>query len=284
MNKASLGRLRRTRRLATAGALVALVTAAAAHAAVVAPLDSGTTGATPAVTIDQVSVLGPSTVRVQATADTSTGATTMYFRYGDGSVLDQRTPSITLGTGVTPDTVLRDLLNLKPGSSYNIQAVIETPLGTIASNSVPFTLPAAVFVNPATGAVTSSGKKGARCTIVGTAKRDRLVGTKKRDVICGLGGNDRILGRGGNDLILAGKGNDNASGGAGRDRVYGNSGRDRLYGNRGRDRLYGNGGNDRLNASSNRRRGDYVSGGAGRDRASVNRGDRVSSVESITRR
>ncbi len=284
MNKASLGRLHSARSLAIAAALVALVTATAAHAVVVAPLDSGTTGATPAVTIDQVSVLGPSTVRVQATADTSTGATTMYFRYGDGSVLDQRTPSITLGTGVSPDKVLQDLLNLKPGSSYNIQAVIETPLGTVTSNSVPFTLPGAVFVNPTTGAVTSSSKKGARCTIVGTAKRNRLVGTKKRDVICGLGGNDRILGRGGNDLILAGKGNDNASGGAGRDRIYGNSGRDRLYGNTGRDRLYGNGGGDRLNAASNHRRGDYVSGGAGRDRASVNRGDRVSSVESVTRR
>lgn len=284
MNKANLGRFRHARRLATVAALIALVTAAATPAAVVAPLDSGTTGATPAVTIGDVTVLGPSTARVQATVNTSTGATTMYFRYGDGSVLDQRTPSITLGTGLTPANVLEDLLNLKPGSSYNIQAVIETPLGTIASSSVPFTLPAAVFVNPTTGAVTSSGKNGTRCTIVGTAKRDRLVGTKKRDVICGLGGNDRILGRGGNDLILAGKGNDNASGGAGRDRVYGNSGRDRLYGNRGRDRLYGNGGSDRLNAASNHRRGDYVSGGAGRDRASVNRGDRVSSVESVTRR
>jgi Ca2+-binding RTX toxin-like protein len=284
MNKASLGRPRHARRLATAAALVALVTTAAAHAAVIAPLDSGTTGATPAVTIDQVSVLGPSTARVQATADTSTGATTIYFRYGDGSVLDQRTPNITLGAGLNPADVIEDLLDLQPGSSYNIQAVIETPLGPITSNTVPFTLPAAVFVNPTTGAVTSSGKKGTRCTIVGTAKRNRLVGTKKRDVICGLGGNDSILGRGGNDLILAGTGNDRASGGAGRDRIYGNSGRDRLYGNRGRDRLYGNGGSDRLNTASNRRRGDYVSGGAGRDRASVNRGDRVSSVESITRR
>jgi len=242
-----------------------------------------TTVPAPAITITDVSVLGPSTVRVTTNVDTRNLDSTLFLRYGDGSVLSQRTPEIQINSGLKPNEVIVDLLDLKPGSSYNLEAVLGTPAGSVTSTSVPFALPAAVFVNPATGAVAASGAKKTRCTIVGTAKRDRLVGTRKRDVICGLGGNDRILGRGGNDLILAGAGSDNASGGNGRDRVYGNSGRDRLYGNKGRDRLYGGSGNDRMNTASNRRRGDYVSGGPGRDWAKVNRGDRVKSVERRSR-
>jgi Ca2+-binding RTX toxin-like protein len=240
-----------------------------------------TTAPVPAVTITDVTVLGPSTVRVTTNVDTRNLDTSLHLRYGDGSVLDLRTPEVEVNASLKPNEMIVDLLDLQPGSSYNLQAVLGTPTGTVTSSTVPFATPAAVFVNPATGAVAAAGKT--RCTIVGTAKRDRLVGTRGRDVICGLGGNDRILGRGGNDLLLAGAGGDRASGGNGRDRVYGNSGRDRLYGNKGRDRLYGGSGNDRMNTASNRRRGDYVSGGSGRDWAKVNRGDRVKSVERRSR-
>ena len=242
-----------------------------------------TTAPVPAVTITDVSVLGPSTVRVTTNVDTHNLDSTFHLSYGEGSVLDMRTPDVQINSGLKPNEVIVDLLDLQPGSSYNLQAILGTPAGTVTTNSVPFTMPAAVFVNPATGAVSASGKR-TRCTIVGTSKRDRLVGTRKRDVICGLGGNDRILGRGGNDLILAGAGSDRASGGNGRDRVYGNGGRDRLYGNTGRDRLYGGSGNDRMNTAADRRRGDYVSGGSGRDWAAVNRGDRVHSVERRSKR
>jgi Ca2+-binding RTX toxin-like protein len=269
--------------LMAASLLAGTITQTAA-AQVVAPLPAADgTVDLPAVTITDVSVLGPSTARVTATVDNRNLDSTLYLSYGQGSVLDQRTPNVQVGAGLKPNEVVIDLLHLQPGSSYSLQGILGTPVGTVASSSVPFSLPAAVFVNPATGAVAAAGAKRTRCTIVGTAKRDRIVGTKKRDVICGLGGNDRILGRGGNDLILAGKGGDRASGGNGRDRIYGNSGRDRLYGNKGRDRLYGGGGNDRLNTASNRRRGDYVSGGPGRDWARVNRGDRVKSVERRSR-
>lgn len=249
--------------------------AQAAQAQVVVPL--------PAVTITDVSVLGPSTARVTATVDNRNLDSTLHLSYGEGSVLNQQTPNVEVRAGLKPNEVIIDLLDLEPGSSYDLQAILGTPLGTVASSSVPFTLPANVFVNPATGALAASGAKRTRCTIVGTSKRDRLVGTRKRDVICGLGGNDRILGRGGNDLLLAGAGSDRASGGDGRDRVYGNGGRDRLYGNMGRDRLYGGSGNDRMNTAADRRRGDYVSGGSGRDWAKVNRGDRVRSVERRSR-
>lgn len=282
------GRHSRARIFSITIAIVACLAPASAQAQVdLGALAPGGTVTSPTAQIGDVTLLGPSTARVTTTVDTQNANTSFYLRYGDGSVLDMRTPTVQLNGSAQPTEVVVDLLDLEPGSSYNVQLVMDTPLGPVTTSTVPFTTPAAVFVNPATGALATSAaarKKATRCTIVGTAKRDRLIGTRKRDVICGLGGNDRILGRGGNDLVLAGKGADHASGGAGRDRVYGNSGSDRLYGNAGRDRLYGNGGRDQLNASSNRKRGDVVNGGAGRDRASVNRGDRVRSVERVVRR
>ena len=107
-----------------------------------------------------VQILGPSTVRVSGLVDTGTLASTVYIRYGEGSVLNQRTASFTLGAGLEPTKVIEDLLDLEPGSSYNVQLVAETPLGTVPSNSIPFTLPAAVYVNPSTGGVVSGTSKG----------------------------------------------------------------------------------------------------------------------------
>ena len=279
MASSARARLRRARQLATLVTVVACFTAAPAQAAV---LDPGTTVPLPTLNAGDVQILGPSTVRVSSNVDTANAATTVYLRYGEGSLLNQRTASITLSGGLTPTQVVQDLLDLNPGSSYNVQLVTETPLGTVVSNTVPFTLPGAVYVNPATGGVVSStAKNRTRCTIVGTAKKDKLVGTKKADVICGLGGNDRIVGGKGNDLILAGKGNDRATGGSGNDEIHGNSGRDRMYGNSGRDKFVDRGG---AKVSAARRNADYVNGGRGRDRASVNKGDRVRSVERVSRR
>ncbi len=86
----------------------------------------------------------------------------------------------------------------------------------------------------------------ARCTIVGTAGRDRIKGTPGNDVICGLGGNDRINGAGGNDVIDTGNGADIATGGGGRDTLVGVRGRDRLKGGVAADRLGGGASPDRL--------------------------------------
>jgi hypothetical protein len=128
-----------------------------------------------------------------------------------------------------------------------------------------------------------------RCTIRGTAGNDRLSGTARKDVICGLGGNDRIRARGGNDVVRGGAGKDRLYGGRGNDRLYGSSGndlargqsgRDRVVGGRGRDRLYGDSGNDSI-SSRDRARRDRVVGGRGRDRATLDRGDRVRSVERV---
>jgi hypothetical protein len=280
-------RRRRARKLAVLVTVVACITplAAQSNAAV---LDQGGTVALPSVRIGDVEVLGPSTVRIRGVVDTANLDTAVYLRYGEGSVLNQRTANLSLGADLQPTEVIEDILDLEPGGSYNVQLVAETPAGTIASSSIPFDLPAEVFVNPTTGGIVSSSGAGrsaakrTRCTIVGTNKRDKIVGTKKRDVICGLGGNDRIAGRGGNDLILAGKGNDRATGGSGNDELRGHSGRDRLYGNTGRDRFVDLGGSRKVSVA--RRNADYVSGGRGRDRASVNKGDRVRSVERVFRR
>jgi acid phosphatase type 7 len=133
---------------------------------------------------------------------------------------------------------------------------------------------------------------GAKCTVNGTPGDDRLTGTAGNDVICGLGGNDRIRGLGGNDLIRAGTGDDRVYGGPGNDRIYGDrgndvlrgqSGRDRVVGGEGRDKLFGNRGRDSLSSRDHRPR-DRVFGGRGRDRAKVDRGDRVRSIERLSRR
>ena len=279
-------RRRRARRAAMLATSLACLAAVAPHspAAVIPALDQGATINLPTIGSGDVTVLGPSTARLRATLDPGTAATAVYFRYGDGTVLDQRTPSIALTAGTDPTKIVEDLLDLEPGSSYNVQLVVETPAGTVTSQSVPFSTPLDVFVNPTTGgilSVSSKVKNKTRCTIVGTNKRNKLVGTKQRDVICGLGGNDTISGRGGKDLIIAGKGNDRASGGSGNDQLYGNSGRDRLYGNAGSDRFYDNTGGK---VTAAKRNGDFVNGGSGRDRAKVNKGDRVRSVERVSRR
>ena len=136
-------------------------------------------------------------------------------------MLNLRTSS---STGAEADEVIEDLLDLEPGSSYNVQAGRRERRRDRDQRSVKFTSPAAVFVNPATGAVQLGLRQEDALHDRRHREGDRFVGTTKRDVICGLGGNDRILGRGGNDLILAGAGGDRASGGNGHDRVYGNSG------------------------------------------------------------
>jgi Ca2+-binding RTX toxin-like protein len=160
-----------------------------------------------------------------------------------------------------------------------------TPAPPAPSSPAPPPVPTATLVDPRTGA--PDGPRGVRCTVTGSDAAERLVGTPGDDVICGMGGNDRILASRGNDLILGGAGNDVLLGGRGRDRLYGNDGRDRLrgqggkdrlVGGRARDRLYGGRGRDDISARDGKK-GDRLSGGGGWDRASVDRGDRVHSIE-----
>jgi Ca2+-binding RTX toxin-like protein len=236
----------------------------------------------PEVKIDRVEVLGPSTVRVYGTVDPNGLPTTVQLQYGTGGVLDQQGTSVEVGASLEPVQFVQDLVNLKPGTAYDLYLSAGAPLGSNGARASFFT-GREVFVSPQTGAtVGATAAKKTKCTIVGTAKRDRLVGTSKRDVICGLGGNDTIRGRGGNDTIIAGTGKDRLIGAAGRDTLHGNSGNDRLSGGSGNDRLFGDAGGDRLSGGPGR---DQLRGGRGRDRAlGVTKSDRVRQVEKVGRR
>jgi Ca2+-binding RTX toxin-like protein len=272
----------------------------------------------PGLVIEEIEVLGPTTARVTGYVDPGTLATKVHFEYGSGGVLNQVTPSITLDAGADPTKIVADLLDLQPGTDNLVRLVAETSEGAVSTSFKAFSTDTATSVSLSSGAPAASGKR-AYCTILGTGGKDKLVGTSRRDVICGLGGNDKIVARGGNDVVIAGggrdtvtggagsdqirgnsagdslagnggndringgSGKDRISGGAGRDRVSGDGGNDRLTGNGGRDRVQGSSGNDRL-TSRDRRKGDVVSGGRGRDRATVDRRDRVSSVERVSRR
>src|SRR5688572_13042644 len=178
------GRHRRAHKLVVLAALALCLAPASAAAA--GPLQQqitpGATLTSPMLEITQIEVLGPSTVRVHGLIYTQNLDTAVHLRFGDGAVLDQRTAMVEVNGAVGPTKFVEDLLYLQPGSSYNVQFVADTPVGPVTGSSVPFTTPAAVFVNPSTGVVSSaSAKKATRCTIVGTARRDRLIGTKKRD-------------------------------------------------------------------------------------------------------
>lgn len=126
----------------------------------------------------------------------------------------------------------------------------------------------------------------------GAAGNDSLLGGAGNDQIDGGSGADRLFGQSGGDVLHGRSGRDMLAGGDGNDRLYGGSGADRLFGERGADRLVASGtgrnmldggsGNDYLQAVNGRR--DIVRCGSGRDRAVVDRFDRVSGCERITRK
>jgi Ca2+-binding RTX toxin-like protein len=226
-------------------------------------LDGNVNLAVADVTTGGVQISEPTTATVTATVDPNTVGTSYYFQYGPDGNLAFRTPTVSLGAGVDPRQVAADLLNLTPGTVYDYRIVTQGPGGALSVGAVE---------RFSTGPGAGSSKKGSRCTILGTSRRDVLRGTRKRDVICGGGGNDSITGLGGNDLIRGGAGKDRALGGSGKDRIYGNSGNDDLRGQSGNDRLSGGKGRDR------------VVGGPGRDSVVVQGRDRVRSAERISRR
>ena len=122
---------------------------------------------------------------------------------------------------------------------------------------------------------------GCRRPIVGTDAPDTLIGSGEGDVIFGRGGGDRIRGRDGHDCLSGGAGNDTLRGERGDDRLTGGSGADTLLGGAGVNVYYAGPGNDFVNAVNGRV--ELVSCGSGHDRAVVDRRDRVSSCERVTR-
>ncbi|HMI99189.1 MAG TPA: hypothetical protein VK488_05095 [Gaiellaceae bacterium] len=173
--------------------------------------------------------------------------------FGDGASVSSMAPDGTarrdLGAGVG-DTFVERGYSWSPDASR--LAVSWEFLRPGASESRIY------IVDAETGAATDI--TGA-CTTVGTRRADILWGTDGADVICGLGGNDVIFGGKGNDLLYGGTGNDRITGGVGQDVLAGGAGRDALFA---RDSLR-----------------DRLTGGAGSDRGTVDRRDRVRSIERI---
>ena len=295
------------------GAALAVASLSAAPAEAQVPLPSNC----------QVSTLDADSVRVTGTVDPALGSR-FRVEYGLlGGLLNLNSLTLDVGSPADSTAVSTQLDGLVVGT-YRCQIVAVDSLGVVSPGLLTtFLFPtgtdgaggsggsngsdgangtggsgATPTVNPVTGQVVPAGTPGAiRCTLTGTAGKDRLKGTKRADVICGLGGADRIRGLAGNDTLIGGAGNDRLKGNRGNDRIQGNKGRDKLMGGRGkdklkgdagadqlvgwkgRDRMAGGRGGDRFTAHRDRRGGDRVLGGKGRDRASINRGDRMRSIE-----
>lgn len=122
---------------------------------------------------------------------------------------------------------------------------------------------------------------GCRRPLVGTDGPDALTGGGEGDVIFGRGGSDRIRGRAGHDCLIGGVGNDTLRGEGGNDRLSGGRGADTLLGGAGVNAYDAGPGSDFVNSVNGRV--ELVRCGPGRDRASVDRRDRVSGCEHVTR-
>jgi len=97
-----------------------------------------------------------------------------------------------------------------------------------------------------------------------------------------IGSTTAILdGGAGNDKVTGGRFADVLRGGSGKDRIVGGRGADNITGGPGRDRIFGGAGRDFIKVRDGAR--DKVSCGSGRDRVNVDRRDRVSGCERISR-
>jgi Ca2+-binding RTX toxin-like protein len=126
---------------------------------------------------------------------------------------------------------------------------------------------------------TTSG--GCLRPLVGTDGPDTLAGTGGGDVIFGRGGTDAIRGRDGHDCLIGGRGSDTLRGEKGNDRLTGGRGADTLLGGAGLNAYDAGSGNDVVNSVNGRV--ELVRCGPGNDRATVDRRDRVSGCERVTR-
>jgi Ca2+-binding RTX toxin-like protein len=301
------------RRQIALGAALAVMTLSAAPAHAQVP--SVDPAVLPTTSDCRVTTLDSDSARITATVDPNGQATTYRVEYGLLGILNLISPTLSAGSSPDPTIVNTQLDRLVPGAGYSCRIVALNSAGETVGGTSLFTAGsdgsdgssgsngsggtgATPMVNPATGKIVAAGTPGAvKCTLAGTAGKDRLKGTKRADVICGLGGADRIRGLAGNDTLLGGTGNDRLKGAGGNDRVFGNKGKDRLLGGKGKDRLSGSqgadylfgwkgrdrmsggAGGDRFVANRDHRGGDRVNGGKGRDRADANHGDRVRAVE-----
>jgi Ca2+-binding RTX toxin-like protein len=240
-----------------------------------ATMGSATTRAVPAALVDDAptavtgivpfSTSGPGKAKVMGTVNPNGLAISVWFEYGRTAALAEKTGTLDLPAGTTELPIEVSLSGLQPGARYFFRIVA-------SANGVATDGETHSFSTP--GMKTPGGRV---CTIVGTQGPDVLRGTPGPDVICAYAGNDRIYGLGGKDIVIAGAGDDVVVGGSGNDVLQGGPGNDQLLGGSGYDQLSGGAGNDALSARDHRR--DVVIGGPGTDTATVDRVDRVVSIE-----
>jgi serralysin len=97
----------------------------------------------------------------------------------------------------------------------------------------------------------------------------------------GGSGDDTLVGNAAGNIFFGGRGKDHLDGRAGPDQLFGEQNGDRVKGGKGTDQMSGGPGPDVLLARDGKR--DRVSGGKGHDIATVDRHDRVFSVEHVRR-
>jgi Ca2+-binding RTX toxin-like protein len=246
--------------------------------------------------------------RVQVTyAVQCLGATRGVLYYGSGSLVDERTgEAIYLGGAAAQSATFTRLVAAKPNwrrlrPEYTVSCGEDLgghgagPI-TVVGQGVDIppldgdddgTGPGGGGAGGGSGGSGSGGDDateparagGCLVPVVGTDGPD--TGGIAGDVVFGRGGNDLIRGSDGHDCLIGGKGNDMLRGEKGSDRLTGGRGADTLLGGEGLNSYDAGAGNDFVNSANGRI--EFVRCGPGNDRATVDRRDRVSGCERITR-
>jgi uncharacterized delta-60 repeat protein len=201
----------------------------------------------------------PGTPLLDAAAPAGDGGLTVAGGYaGSARLRSSFFVAKTLRNGMLDRNFARRTVTFGAPVEAGARAVVPTAGGRVllaGPASTPFT--AVQLTGPRARALACRGG------LSGTGLDDRLVGTSSGDAIDGEGGADRISGLGGGDCLTGGTGADVISAGAGRNVIRGGSG------------------NDRISARNGAR--DVVNCGTGRDRATVDRVDRVTACEVVSR-
>ena len=174
----------------------------------------------PAASSCQVSVLDSDSVRVTGAVDPNALATSYRIEYGLLGVLNLSTPSLSVGSSPDATAITAQLDELVPAASYGCRIVALNSAGESAGSTTTFVLGgsgangpggsggstgpggspggsdgsngsngangsgltgATPYVNPITGQVVAPGTPGAvKCTLAGTAAKDRLEGHQAR--------------------------------------------------------------------------------------------------------
>ena len=162
--------------------------------------------------------------------------------------------------------------------STNVNLTLRAATAGRYSITAVLTVDDANDANPANNAAEHASDVGPAPAPAGITRR----GTSRPDDLTGTAGNDRLFGLGGPDVLRGLGGNDLLDGGPGNDRLFGGAGNDRLVGGSGVNQYSAGAGNDTVRAANGRV--ESVACGPGVDVAVLDRRDRATGCERITRR